>query len=79
MLAVLSSHSIRLIASSYSESCALRNTGDVSLGRYNKFPRMRVQKAENVNKALDFIASRGVKLTNIGPEGRFSRQRLNSG
>lgn len=30
---------------------------------------MRVQKAENVTKALDFIASRGVKLTNIGPEG----------
>ncbi|KAF8583127.1 actin cross-linking [Ramaria rubella] len=42
--------------------------GDVSLGRYNKNPRMRVQKAENVTKALDFIASRGVKLTNIGPE-----------
>ncbi|KAF8511589.1 calponin homology domain-containing protein [Gautieria morchelliformis] len=41
---------------------------DVSLGRYNKIPRMRVQKAENVTKALDFIASRGVKLTNIGPE-----------
>jgi hypothetical protein len=30
---------------------------------------MRVQKAENVNKALEFITSRGVKLTNIGPEG----------
>jgi hypothetical protein len=45
--------------------------GDVSLGRYNKIPRMRVQKAENVTKALDFIASRGVKLTNIGPEGEF--------
>jgi hypothetical protein len=44
-------------------------TGDVSLGRYNKNPRMRVQKAENVNKALEFITSRGVKLTNIGPEG----------
>ena len=44
-------------------------TGDVSLGRYNKNPRMRVQKAENVNKALEFINSRGVKLTNIGPEG----------
>ncbi|KAG8751399.1 hypothetical protein FRC14_007943 [Serendipita sp. 396] len=29
---------------------------------------MRVQKAENVNKALEFISSRGVKLTNIGPE-----------
>ncbi|OCB88925.1 actin cross-linking [Sanghuangporus baumii] len=43
--------------------------GDVSLGRYNKNPRMRVQKAENVNLALEFITSRGVKLTNIGPEG----------
>lgn len=43
--------------------------GDVSLGRYNKNPRMRIQKAENVNKALEFINSRGVKLTNIGPEG----------
>lgn len=42
--------------------------GDVSLGRYNKKPRMRVQKAENVNLALAFITSRGVKLTNIGPE-----------
>ncbi|KAK7028110.1 alpha-actinin [Paramarasmius palmivorus] len=42
--------------------------GDTSLGRYNKTPRMRVQKAENVNKALEFITSRGVKLTNIGPE-----------
>lgn len=42
--------------------------GDVSLGRYNKNPRMRIQKAENVNLALEFITSRGVKLTNIGPE-----------
>ncbi|KAH9889930.1 actinin-like protein [Cubamyces lactineus] len=42
--------------------------GDTSLGRYNKAPKMRVQKAENVNKALEFITSRGVKLTNIGPE-----------
>ncbi|KAI0036538.1 actinin-like protein [Vararia minispora EC-137] len=41
---------------------------DVSLGRYNKNPRMRVQKVENVNKALEFISSRGVKLTNIGSE-----------
>jgi len=29
---------------------------------------MRIQKAENVNKALEFINSRGVKLTNIGSE-----------
>ncbi|KAI0081627.1 actin cross-linking [Panus rudis PR-1116 ss-1] len=42
--------------------------GDTSLGRYNRNPRMRVQKAENVTKALDFIQSRGVRLTNIGPE-----------
>ncbi|KIY46738.1 hypothetical protein FISHEDRAFT_66337 [Fistulina hepatica ATCC 64428] len=41
---------------------------DVSLGRYNKNPRIRVQKAENVNIALEFIGSRGVKLTNVGPE-----------
>jgi len=45
--------------------------GDTSLGRYNKAPRMRVQMAENVNKALEFITSRGVKLTNIGPEGQL--------
>jgi Ca2+-binding EF-hand superfamily protein len=42
--------------------------GDVNLGRYNKQPKMRIQKAENVNKALEFITSRGVKLTNIGAE-----------
>lgn len=42
--------------------------GDTSLGRYNKAPRIKVQMAENVNKALEFITSRGVKLTNIGPE-----------
>ncbi|KAG0704246.1 calponin homology domain-containing protein [Suillus ampliporus] len=42
--------------------------GDTSLGRYNRNPRMRVQKAENVNKALEFIRQRGIKLTNIGPE-----------
>lgn len=33
---------------------------------------MRIQMAENVNKALEFITSRGVKLTNIGPEGILS-------
>lgn len=42
--------------------------GGCSLGRYNHIPRIRVQKAENVNKALEFIRSRGVILTNIGPE-----------
>lgn len=52
---------------------SLVSTGDTSLGRYNKNPRIRVQKAENVTKALEFITSRGVKLTNIGPEGSSVR------
>ncbi|OWT40893.1 actin cross-linking [Cryptococcus neoformans] len=39
-----------------------------SLGRYVKNPRLRVQKAENAAKALNFIRSKGIKLTNIGPE-----------
>lgn len=37
---------------------------------------MRVQKAENVNLALEFITSRGVKLTNIGPEGLVQATRI---
>jgi hypothetical protein len=39
---------------------------DTSLGRYNRKPMMRVQKAENAAKALQFIRDSGVKLTNIG-------------
>lgn len=34
--------------------------------------KMRVHKISNVNKALDFIASKGVKLVSIGAEGRSS-------
>lgn len=49
--------------------------GDTSLGRYYKNPKMRVQRAENVNKALDFIKSRGVVLTNVGAEGVWSWKR----
>lgn len=30
---------------------------------------MRFHKIANVNKALDFIASKGVKLVSIGAEG----------
>lgn len=30
---------------------------------------MRVHKISNVNKALEFIASKGVKLVSIGAEG----------
>ncbi|KAJ6263973.1 Alpha-actinin-2 [Drechslerella dactyloides] len=39
-----------------------------SLGRYALKPIMRVQKAENVLKALEFIKCRRIQLTNIGAE-----------
>ncbi|KAK6353581.1 hypothetical protein TWF696_005543 [Orbilia brochopaga] len=39
-----------------------------SLGRYALKPIMRVQKAENVLKALEYIKFRGIQLFNIGAE-----------
>ena len=42
--------------------------GNSSLGRYAARPKLRVQRFENVNKALDFIRSRGIQMTNIGAE-----------
>ena len=39
-----------------------------SLGRYASKPKMRVQRFENVNVALNFIKSRGIQMTNIGAE-----------
>ncbi|PWA01611.1 hypothetical protein BB558_002287 [Smittium angustum] len=42
--------------------------GKESLGRHNIKPGMRIQKVENINKALEFIKERGVGLTNIGAE-----------
>lgn len=33
--------------------------------------KMRFHKIANVNKALDFIASKGVKLVSIGAEGIY--------
>jgi hypothetical protein len=39
-----------------------------SLGRYAAKPKLRVQRFENVNKALDFIKRRGIQMTNIGAE-----------
>ena len=33
--------------------------------------KMRFHKIANVNKALQFIESKGVKLVSIGAEGRF--------
>ena len=33
--------------------------------------RLRVHKIANVNKALDFVVGKGVKLVSIGAEGMF--------
>jgi len=41
---------------------------DESFGKFEKNPKMRIHKVENVGKALKFIANHGVKLANIGPE-----------
>ncbi|KAJ1653723.1 alpha-actinin [Dispira simplex] len=42
--------------------------GDTPLGNYNRNPRLRIQKVENANKALDFVRYRSLELTNIGAE-----------
>lgn len=42
--------------------------GNESLGKYAASPRLRVQKAENVHKCLEFIKARGIQLFNIGAE-----------
>ncbi|PVV02629.1 hypothetical protein BB560_002908, partial [Smittium megazygosporum] len=49
---------IKLLESLYNEH----------LGRYNYNPILRVQKVENLNKALDYLKERGIYLTNIGAE-----------
>ena len=36
--------------------------------------RMRFHKIANVNKALEFIEQKGVKLVSIGAEGRLSQE-----
>ncbi|CAF9926613.1 MAG: hypothetical protein ALECFALPRED_003484 [Alectoria fallacina] len=42
--------------------------GNESLGRYASKPKLRVQRFENVNVALNFITGRGIQMTNIGAE-----------
>ena len=42
--------------------------GNESLGRYAARPKLRVQRFENVNTALDYIKSKSIQLTNIGAE-----------
>jgi hypothetical protein len=38
------------------------------LGKYNLKPKIRAQKLENCNTALQFVKSEGIKLVNIGSE-----------
>lgn len=42
--------------------------GNENLGRYASKPKLRVQRFENVNVALDFIKGRRIQMTNIGAE-----------
>lgn len=42
--------------------------GAEDLGKHNKNPKMRIHNIENVNKALGYIASKGVKLWGISSE-----------
>jgi len=37
-----------------------------SLGKYNKHPRINIQKVENITKAIQFIKDQGINLVNIG-------------
>ncbi|KAJ8103837.1 calponin homology domain-containing protein [Lipomyces tetrasporus] len=46
----------------------LEIVGNESLGRYATRPKLRVQKAENVIVALEYIKRRGIQLHNIGAE-----------
>lgn len=39
-----------------------------SLGKYAAKPKLRVQKFENVNKALDFVRGRHIQMVNMGAE-----------
>ncbi|KAJ1667746.1 alpha-actinin [Coemansia sp. RSA 1646] len=71
----LSEHSLASlnnVCTDFSDGTALIHLlqiiSDTSLGRYNRNPRMRIQKIENVNLSLDFIRSRKINLTNIGAE-----------
>lgn len=40
--------------------------------------KMRFHKIANVNKALEFIESKGVKLVSIGAEGKFSMSHVSA-
>eukprot|EP01094_Clydonella_sp_ATCC50884_P006559 TRINITY_DN15781_c1_g1_i1.p2 TRINITY_DN15781_c1_g1~~TRINITY_DN15781_c1_g1_i1.p2 ORF type:complete len:637 (-),score=283.53 TRINITY_DN15781_c1_g1_i1:149-2020(-) len=42
--------------------------GDSAVGKYNKKPKMRIHRIENLNRALKYIKDHDVKLASIGAE-----------
>ncbi|KAK7206345.1 calponin homology domain-containing protein [Myxozyma melibiosi] len=71
----LESHSLPPVLSLEHDLCdgvkliqLLEIMGNESLGRYATRPKLRVQKAENVIIALEYIKRRGIQLYNIGAE-----------
>jgi hypothetical protein len=43
------------------------------MGKYNSKPKMRPQYLENAGFALKFLQKEGIKLVNIGNEGKQSK------
>lgn len=63
---------IKNMKDDFKDGVALINLMEIisgkSLGRYNKHPRIINQKLENLNIAIDFIKSEGIKLVNVGSD-----------
>ena len=46
--------------------------GAEPLGKYNQKPVMKIHNIENINRALKYIADKGVKLWGIAAEGKLN-------
>ena len=63
---------IEVIEKDFEDGLKLMTLLEVISGEQQKRPekgKLRVHKISNVNKALQFIESKGVKLVSIGAEG----------
>jgi len=59
------------VASAFADSVALPQLVEILFGEplsYNKTPKMRIQKLENINAALRAIKNKGIRLIGIGSE-----------
>jgi hypothetical protein len=45
---------------------------DTTLSGYEKNPKLQIHKVQNLGIVLKFIASQGIKLIGIDPEGRIT-------